>query len=239
MSADVDQLVHEYTNLAHAAVADALRWIPPYIETDDLYSAALLALVRCARRYDPDQGVPFGSYARTRVRGAVLDELRRIDWRSRGDRRRIREGAAPVGLSPDRPLSLDHLVDNDDESIAMRIEDARPDPETELLRRELVEYVADAVVELPTRLQAVVRNYLREEPLGALADHLGVSPCRVSQMRSEAFTLLRNAVHAAYEPTHLPENDNPTGCFTRRRDAYYRAVQLRNRRRRDVTAVPA
>ena len=51
----------------------------------------MAGLVRAAQAYDASTGVPFSRYANTRIRGAVLDELRGMDWSSRGARRRSRE----------------------------------------------------------------------------------------------------------------------------------------------------
>lgn len=66
------------------SVVDRMRAsLPPTIDVDDLYSVGLLGLIQAVRRFDPTLGVTFASYASMRIRGAVLDELRRIDWMSR------------------------------------------------------------------------------------------------------------------------------------------------------------
>jgi RNA polymerase sigma factor for flagellar operon FliA len=57
--------------------------LPSHIDVDDLYSVGLLGLIQALRRFDPTLGVTFASYATLRIRGAVLDELRRVDWMSR------------------------------------------------------------------------------------------------------------------------------------------------------------
>jgi RNA polymerase sigma factor for flagellar operon FliA len=57
--------------------------LPAHLDVDDLYSVGLLGLIQAQRRFDPTHGVTFAAYAAMRVRGAVLDELRRIDWMSR------------------------------------------------------------------------------------------------------------------------------------------------------------
>src|SRR5256885_12881557 len=61
---------------------------------DDLESAALIGLIDAVDRFEPDRGVPFEGYASLRIRGAVLDEVRRVDELGRADRRRQREAAA-------------------------------------------------------------------------------------------------------------------------------------------------
>jgi len=54
--------------------------LPPHVEGDDLYSAGLMGLLSAVRQYDHNVGTAFEPYARLRIRGAVLDELRRMDW---------------------------------------------------------------------------------------------------------------------------------------------------------------
>jgi RNA polymerase sigma factor for flagellar operon FliA len=66
------------------SVVDRMRAsLPPHIDVEDLYSVGLLGLIQAQRRFDPTHGITFASYATMRIRGAVLDELRRVDWMSR------------------------------------------------------------------------------------------------------------------------------------------------------------
>src|SRR6266481_4806549 len=62
------------------------RRLPNTIEADDLYSIGVTGLVAAARNYRPAQERSFGSYANTRIQGAILDELRRMDCMSRANR---------------------------------------------------------------------------------------------------------------------------------------------------------
>ena len=66
------------------SVVDRMRAsLPPHIDIEDLYSVGLLGLINALRRFDPSHGITFASYATLRIRGSVLDELRRMDWMSR------------------------------------------------------------------------------------------------------------------------------------------------------------
>lgn len=65
--------------------------LPPSVDTDDLYSAGVLGLLDAIDRFDPTRGVMFKTYAEMRVRGAILDSLRDLDWVPRSVRRRARE----------------------------------------------------------------------------------------------------------------------------------------------------
>lgn len=78
-----EELVKKYLPLVKTIVARVAMTLPPHIETEDLYSAGLIGLLTAVRKFDPKTGSPFEAYARLRVRGAVIDELRRLDWAPR------------------------------------------------------------------------------------------------------------------------------------------------------------
>jgi RNA polymerase sigma factor for flagellar operon FliA len=84
-------LVRQHLPVVGYLVAEILGRVPSHVQRDDLVSAGQLALVKAARAYDPTTGVPFGHYARTRIRGALVDELRAADWASRGVRSKGRQ----------------------------------------------------------------------------------------------------------------------------------------------------
>ncbi|MEJ1971903.1 MAG: sigma-70 family RNA polymerase sigma factor [Lacunisphaera sp.] len=65
--------------------------LPPHIDADDLYSVGVTGLIAAVRKYNPEQGNTFAGYAATRIRGAILDELRRLDWCPRRARARARK----------------------------------------------------------------------------------------------------------------------------------------------------
>lgn len=65
--------------------------LPPSVERDDLYGAGVVGLIDAVERYDASRGVAFTTFAEMRVRGAILDNLRSLDWASRSTRRRARE----------------------------------------------------------------------------------------------------------------------------------------------------
>jgi RNA polymerase sigma factor for flagellar operon FliA len=54
--------------------------LPPHVDGEDLFSAGLMGLLNAVRQYNPTAGTSFETYARLRIRGSVLDELRRMDW---------------------------------------------------------------------------------------------------------------------------------------------------------------
>jgi RNA polymerase sigma factor for flagellar operon FliA len=79
--------------VGHIARETAAR-LPRHLGTDDLVGAGSLALVQAAHSYDPSLGVPFARFANTRVRGAMIDQMRQRDWVSRSVRSRSKAIAA-------------------------------------------------------------------------------------------------------------------------------------------------
>jgi RNA polymerase sigma factor for flagellar operon FliA len=73
-------LVEKYLPLVSGVVARLAMTLPEHVDQDDLYSVGLVGLLQALRNYDPTCGASFETYARMRVRGAMLDELRRMDW---------------------------------------------------------------------------------------------------------------------------------------------------------------
>lgn len=70
--------------------------LPPNVDIDDLIQAGMLGLIEAARNYQPDPGASFDTYASIRIRGAMIDEMRRGDWRPRSVHRRYRSMVAAV-----------------------------------------------------------------------------------------------------------------------------------------------
>ncbi len=75
-----NELVQKYTPLVSAVMARLAMTLPDHVDRDDLYSTGLIGLLHALRNYNPACGTSFETYARVRVRGAMLDELRRMDW---------------------------------------------------------------------------------------------------------------------------------------------------------------
>jgi RNA polymerase sigma factor FliA len=107
--------------------------------------------------------------------------------------------------------------------------DAAPTPGEALEARERVGYLIDAVAELPAALRAVIEGYfLAERSMAEIAEELSVTVSRVSQMRSEALLLLKDAINSQLDPAQVTPLARPTGCVARRREAYFTAVANRS-----------
>ncbi len=188
--ADVDALVTEHLPLAAFAVnAVAARIsLPAHVSREDLLSCAHVALVEVAKRFDPNAGASFSTYALARLQGAVLDELRSGDWASRSVRaaaRRQDAAADALTVSLGRPPTREELATSlgvprsDLDSLQVDIHravmisidaetgtdggtldlpDTGESPERALMRGERARYLHEAIRALPDRLDEVVER---------------------------------------------------------------------------------
>lgn len=78
-----EELVRTYLPLVKTVVGRLAMTLPPQVSVEDLHSVGLIGLLHAVRHFNPSLGTAFEPYARLRIRGAVLDELRRMDWATR------------------------------------------------------------------------------------------------------------------------------------------------------------
>ncbi|MBV8865612.1 MAG: FliA/WhiG family RNA polymerase sigma factor [Acidobacteriaceae bacterium] len=86
-----DELITEHLHLVTAIAAHVQNSIPVHIELDDLIHAGTMGLFDAATKYRDDKEVAFPTYAKHRIRGAILDNLRQQDWASRDLRKRYKQ----------------------------------------------------------------------------------------------------------------------------------------------------
>lgn len=85
---DLEELITDHLPLVGHIARETAARLPRHLGTDDLVGAGSLALVQAAHSFDAALGVPFARFANTRVRGAMLDQMRQRDWVSRSVRSR-------------------------------------------------------------------------------------------------------------------------------------------------------
>lgn len=195
----------------------------PGIEIEDLMQAGLVALTECAQRHAGPSEDGFAAYAKLRVRGAMVDLVRRHAPISRGanERRKRLEAKAKelemalgrVPLAEELAAALDmsvaELAAERDASQPMRFEsidavysdhdaafaDTDPDSHALLEHDEMREALIAAIADLPERLQLVVQLYFVEElNLSEIAEVLAVSVPRVHQLKAQAIGKLRGSL---------------------------------------------
>ncbi len=88
---DEKDLIERHLPLVRNVVDRIKLNLPSHIDADDLYSVGVTGLIAAVRKFDPEQDCTFASYASMRIRGAILDELRRMDWCPRRTRARTRK----------------------------------------------------------------------------------------------------------------------------------------------------
>jgi len=86
-----DELVTKYAPLVKRIAYHLKARLPATVVVDDLLQAGMIGLLEASRKYDPNQGASFETYAGIRIRGSMLDELRRNDWAPKSVHRKIRD----------------------------------------------------------------------------------------------------------------------------------------------------
>lgn len=193
------------------------------MELDDLVQAGLVALTECAQKHSGPTEDGFAAYAKLRVRGAMVDLVRRANplSRSAADRRRTlrdatsalqtrlgrepteQELAAELGVTgadladlraAAEPVRFEAIDDAYSDSDSAFADD-RPDSFALLADAEMRTQVADAIATLPERLMMIIQLYFVEElNLAEIAEVLQVSVPRVHQLKAQALDKLRAAL---------------------------------------------
>ncbi len=193
------QLVMENLRLAASIAGAMAKRLPRHVDPQDVHQDARLGLICAAAKYEPRRKVAFGSYARGRIGGAVLDGLRQTDHLSRSARARIRaEGTEP----PIGPLQLD---------TPEKIPGALVAPDQYVAGAEQQRLLTAAMDTLPPRLRIVVRAYYHGgKTMHEIGNCLGVNESRISQIHARALCLLRRYFKqrglTSYAPFAIPRS---------------------------------
>ncbi len=85
-----EQLVNEHAALVKRIAYHLMNRLPPSVQAEDLIQAGMIGLLEASKNYEPTKGATFETYAGIRIRGAMLDEIRRSDWTPRSVHRKAR-----------------------------------------------------------------------------------------------------------------------------------------------------
>jgi RNA polymerase sigma factor for flagellar operon FliA len=96
MASEADELVLRHAELVKRIAYHLAGRLPPSVEVDDLIQAGMLGLLEAASHYAANRGASFETYAGIRIRGAMIDALRKLDWAPRSVHRKARTVAAAV-----------------------------------------------------------------------------------------------------------------------------------------------
>jgi len=190
---DKDDLVNRHVPLVKRIAYHLMGRLPDTVQIEDLIQAGMLGLLEAIKHYDAGQGASFETYAGIRIRGAMLDELRRADWTPRSVHKKARmvaeairqienqvgrdakdsEVARHLGISLEeyRHILQDSLscktfsVEELVEGEDSVIDQIHADsqPEQQLIQQNFHQALAKAIAELPERERLVVSLYYDEE----------------------------------------------------------------------------
>jgi RNA polymerase sigma factor for flagellar operon FliA len=211
-----DQLIAEHADIARRIALKMARRCPAWVAREDLVAAGMLGLTEAALRYDATRAEPFLPFAEQRIRGAVLDELRRGDMLPRRVRQQARKVAATIrslentageaneetiastlGVSVESyRQNLAGLVNFETESIdsdnAMVLVDQQQRPDEQASRRELLRRVREALDRLEQRdVTLLGLHYIEEMTFQEIATTLGITASRACQLLWRAVDRLR------------------------------------------------
>ena len=200
--------------------------LPRSIELGELISSGTLGLMEALGKFRPQLGIRFETYAESRIKGAMLDELRRLDWFPRSLRQRVRvldEAMRKVEHEQGRQATEDELqkitgLDMRDvrqglealqnqlwislDAIQDTISGEGPEggePFRSTALQELVERVAPLIDRLTPREKLVLSLYYTDElNMRETAEVMGITEGRVSQLHSQALSRLRKEFHNLY-----------------------------------------
>lgn len=111
-----DELVKTHAPLVRRIAYHLMGRLPPSVDVGDLIQSGMIGLLEAARNYATDRSASFETYAGIRIRGAMLDELRRTDWTPRSVHRKAREVAEVV-----RQIEVETGADADDAEVMKRL----------------------------------------------------------------------------------------------------------------------
>ena len=216
-----DQLILEHLGYVRHILGKVIVQLPERVDVENLESAGVLGLVEAARHFQADRGVAFTTFAYSRIRGAILDELRRncpLPQQMLQNIAKVRKAseslrppvtpdaiAKKVGLTADEvercleAMRLTHFESWDDSMLPVykdAVEDG-PLPSTPTEKAELNQVLADAIAGLPERERlAITLYYLEDLRLKEIAEVLKLSESRISRILAKAEFRLKQEVIA-------------------------------------------
>lgn len=210
----LDNLVEDYLPLVKKIGLHLVAKLPEHVELDDLLQVGMIGLIQARESYDISQGASFATYAGIRIKGAMLDEVRRNDWVPRSVQQKIKQvsqAIKQVEARLARPASAMEIAEELNISLAeyqvisselaccrmtslddFETESEEVDPFTQLEDDGFKQALASAIQVLPQKEQLMMSLYYSDElNLKEIGEVLGVSESRVSQIHGQALARVR------------------------------------------------
>lgn len=220
-AADKDRIARAYAPRIKIIALHLKAKLPAHIELGDLISAGALGLMEALGKFQPDLGIRFEAFADNRIRGAMLDELRRMDWFSRGLRQKIkklehviRDFEQEHGHSPSRHELMELTGQNRSElestlealnsQIILSLDDLyelplpqggshlTQEPFANAAFHDIIDKLGHLIDKLSEREKIVLSLYYTEElNMKEVAQALDITEGRVSQLHAQALGKLK------------------------------------------------
>ncbi|MBI4803942.1 MAG: FliA/WhiG family RNA polymerase sigma factor [Desulfovibrio sp.] len=225
---DRQEIVRHYSPKIKLLALRMKAKLPPSVELGELMSAGALGLLEALGRFKPELGIKFETFAESRIKGSMLDELRKLDWFSRGQRHRVRvidDAVRKLEAVSDEVPSVEKLsettglthkevsqalecmqsqlclsLDAITENLtSFKQQQIDNEPYKSTALKEIVDKLALLIDELTPREQLVLSLYYVEElNMRETSEVMGITEGRVSQLHSQALAKLRSKFHARY-----------------------------------------
>jgi len=163
-----DKLLVEYAHLVKYIVHRLAINLPSSVDRDDLASSGIIGLIKAVETFEPERGFKFETYAGHKIRGAILDELRALDWVPRSIRQKSRElqkvytglehklGRMPyddevceeLGISPDE---FNNMLSDVAPTTLISLEESMPDRSTDSKEIRIIDTIEDPGSENPLK----------------------------------------------------------------------------------------
>ena len=210
-----NELILSHLSLVRHVLGKLIVNFPATVDVENLEAAGVLGLVDAANKFDPSKGIQFKTYAYIRIRGAVLDELRRNSplpqhvlervsklreaEKSLPSSATIEEIAQQLGWTPEEvqecqaAQQVTHVTSLKDSEERLRADVSSPDQLAELTERKHL--IAEAITLLPERERLVVTLYYLEDlRLREIGSVLSLSESRISRLLNGALEKIREYV---------------------------------------------
>lgn len=217
---DSEALVMAHLGMVKRVALHLKVRIPPFMELDELIQVGMIGLLEAARAFNPAKGIEFESFALSRVRGAILDEVRQLSYLPRSavafnksENMATHVLASELGRAPTQSELADHMGDDLEEfqkkrgnakrfeTFSMEImtdevlgiaDDRSLQPDAIVEHQDFMRAVTEAIAVLPERDQLLMSLYYVEElNLKEIGETLGVSESRISQLLTAIVKKLR------------------------------------------------
>lgn len=221
ISGNMEDFIRQHTGLVRRIALSIKKKLPYSIETNDLIQSGYLGLLEAQKTYQSDLGTPFEAFAISRIRGAIIDSIRRNSWLSKESIKFIQSlnsatnklqqlhGREPSTDEIISELNIDHdqfvmnyqmmnlsnMLSLENENTMTTINE-NDNPVTLLGKQELLNLLKNELINLPLREQQILSLYYNDEmTFKEIAEIFDITEARVSQIHNELLAKLKKRIN--------------------------------------------